>query len=182
MPITADSKNWTWVLQQRCPECGFDAGELDREDIGTRLLQAAKDLRGALAQPGARDRPTPDVWSPLEYGCHTRDVCRVFDGRLQLILTAEDAAFSNWDQDATALADDYAGQDPAVVSTQLWDDAQVLAGRYNGLDDAQWDRTGSRSDGSRFTALSLGQYLVHDLAHHVWDVTAERQVTFPSDF
>ena len=29
-------------------------------------------------------------------------------------------------------------------------------------------------DGSRFTVLSLGQYLVHDLVHHVHDVTGER--------
>ncbi|HET6968280.1 MAG TPA: DinB family protein, partial [Ornithinibacter sp.] len=29
---------------------------------------------------------------------------------------------------------------------------------------------GHRSDGSEFTVLTLGQYGLHDLAHHLWDV------------
>jgi hypothetical protein len=23
MPITPDTKDWTWVVEERCPECGF---------------------------------------------------------------------------------------------------------------------------------------------------------------
>lgn len=38
-----------------------------------------------------------------------------------------------------------------------------------------WERTGLRSDGAQFTVLTLGQYLVHDPVHHVWDVTGVRQ-------
>ena len=33
-------------------------------------------------------------------------------------------------------------------------------------------RTGLRSDGSEFTVLTLGQYFLHDLAHHLVDVRA----------
>jgi hypothetical protein len=29
---------------------------------------------------------------------------------------------------------------------------------------------GLRSDGSEFTVLTLGQYALHDLVHHLWDV------------
>ena len=25
MPIVPDDKDWTWVLERPCPECGFDA-------------------------------------------------------------------------------------------------------------------------------------------------------------
>ena len=38
--------------------------------------------------------------------------------------------------------------------------------------DDQWGRTGLRSDGSEFTVLTLGQYFLHDLAHHLVDVRA----------
>ena len=57
-------------------------------------------------------RPSPDTWSALEYGCHVRDVFRRFDERLHLMLSETDPQFANWDQDATAVEDDYAGQDP----------------------------------------------------------------------
>lgn len=175
MSPTPDDKNWTWVLERPCPECGFEAAELHREDIGTRLLVAVREVRQALAGPDVRVRPAAGVWSALEYGCRTRDVCRVFLGRLSDMLDHDDPLFANWDQDATAIAEDYAAQVPAVVSEQLWDDAQRLAGRFNGVDHDQWDRIGSRSDGENFTVVSLGQYLLHDLAHHVWDLTGAPQ-------
>jgi hypothetical protein len=38
--------------------------------------------------------------------------------------------------------------------------------------DGAWDRTGTRSDGARFTVASLGRYLLHDPVHHVGDVEA----------
>jgi hypothetical protein len=173
--IPRDTKDWTWVLHRACPQCGFDASELHREDIGTRLLQGARAMCAALERPGVGDRPAPAVWSPLEYACHVRDVFRVFDDRLVQLLVVEDPDLANWDQDAAALTGGYAGQDPVDVSAQLWDDAQPLAARYNGLEDTQWDRTATRSDGARFTVLSMGQYLVHDVVHHVWDLTGQPQ-------
>src|SRR5260221_9831396 len=127
-PVVPDTKDWTWVLTRPCPECGFAAHELDREEIGPRLLQAATDLGGALSGPDARRRPSPEVWSPLEYACHVRDVCRGFSGRLHRMLTEHTPAFDNWDQDATALADDYGGPDPTLDARQLTPHARTLAG------------------------------------------------------
>ncbi|MGB8649835.1 MAG: DinB family protein [Mycobacteriales bacterium] len=173
--LLPDTKDWTWVLERPCAECGFDATSLSRADVGDRLLQAARDLVRALAGADVRRRPAPQVWSPLEYGCHVRDVCRVFAERLQLMLRTEEPRFANWDQDATALADDYAAQDPRAVADALWDDAQVLAAQFAAVTGADWERTGTRSDGARFTVASLGRYLVHDPVHHVFDVTGARQ-------
>jgi hypothetical protein len=176
--IKQDSKDWTWVLTKPCPECGFEAGELHREDIGTRLLQAAKALRDAALAPGATERPAPDVWSPLEYACHTRDACQVFDERLQLMLSTDEPVFANWDQDAAAA--DYPGQDPTTVAAAFWTGALDVATRFNGLDEDDWERSGTRSNGSEFTVVTLGQYFVHDLAHHAWDVTGVPQLDTPS--
>ena len=33
--ITPDTKDWTWVLEQACPECGYDAGSVDPSEITT---------------------------------------------------------------------------------------------------------------------------------------------------
>ena len=69
-----------------------------------------------LARPDAARRPEPSTWSPLEYACHVRDVCRLFEQRLRLMLTQDAPTFDNWDQDETAVADRYGEQDPATVA------------------------------------------------------------------
>lgn len=175
MTVTPDTKDWTWVLTRPCPECGFAAHELARDEIGPRLLAAADDLVAALALPNAAERPRPGVWSPLEYACHVRDVCRVFSGRLHRMLTEDGPAFESWDQDATALEGAYGSQDPDVVARQLRAEATTLAGAWDAVPAGAWDRPGTRSDGAAFTVLTLGRYLVHDPVHHVYDATGVAQ-------
>ena len=173
--LAPDTKDWTWVLSRPCTECGFAAHDLAREQIGPVLLKAADDLVVALSAPDVRRRPSPEVWSPLEYACHVRDVCRVFAGRLHRMLTEHGPAFENWDQDATAVQDDYGSQDPTVVARQLTAEARTLAGAWDAVPADAWDRHGTRSDGMVFTVLTLGRYLSHDPVHHVHDVTGRPQ-------
>jgi hypothetical protein len=171
MTIVPDTKDWTWVLTRRCPDCGFDAAAVSHPDVGPSLRRAAAELAAALDAPDAATRPAPGVWSALEYGCHVRDTFRVFLGRLELILTEDDPLFANWDQDETAVAERYAEQDPAAVRRELTAAAGVLAARFESLPDDVWQRPGRRSDGAVFTLTTFSQYLVHDPVHHVWDVT-----------
>ncbi len=173
--IEPDGKDWTWVLQRPCPECGLAAHEVAGSDVAGRIRDAAAAFAQRLTEPGATDRQDESTWSPLEYACHVRDVCRVFDGRLVTMLEQADPLFDNWDQDATALAERYGEQDPAVVREELVTEADALAGRFDGVGDDQWQRPGRRSNGSVFTVETLGQYLVHDLVHHVHDVSSSRR-------
>ena len=122
-------------------------------------------------------RPRSDKWSGLEYACHVRDVLRVFDGRLLLMLTEQGPLFENWDQDETALADRYDLQDPAVVAAELVAAADVLADRYESVTESQWTRPGTRSNGSQFTVETLAIYGLHDPIHHLWDVTVGDHAT-----
>ena len=115
-------------------------------------------------------RPAPTVWSTLEYACHVRDVHRIFDSRLWLLLSDDDPTFENWDQDATAVADDYGSQDPATVEIELIEAAGQAAGRYAAVHGEQWHRRGRRSNGSVFTVETLGRYHLHDVVHHLYDV------------
>ena len=170
MTILPDTKDWTWVLSRPCPDCGFDAAALSRADVPIRLRQAADELVAAVSSPSARQRPRPTVWSPLEYGCHVRDVFRLFLTRLQLILDEDDPSFPNWDQDRTALQERYAEQDPAVVARELLAAVEELADAFGAVPDDAWQRPGRRSDGAAFTLTTFSQYLVHDPVHHVWDV------------
>lgn len=175
MTITPDTKDWTWVLSRPCEECGLDSSAVSPQDVGERLRRAARDLAAALESPDATTRPQPEVWSPTEYACHVRDVFRLFLRRLELMLTEDDPLFENWDQDATALEDDYASQEPSVVAAELLAAVEPLAARFDALPADVLDRVGRRSDGARFTVTTFGQYLVHDPVHHVWDVTGIHQ-------
>ena len=107
MPIEPDTKDWTWVLRERCPDCGFDASAVDPVDLPALLRDTVPGFTAALADDDARVRPADNVWSPLEYACHVRDVHLLFDLRLRQMLSDDDPLFANWDQDETAVAEDY---------------------------------------------------------------------------
>ena len=127
--------------------------------------------RVPLASPGAADRPRPDRWSALEYGCHVRDVFRLYDYRLGLMLAEDDPLYPNWDQDETAIDDDYASQRPAVVADDLVAAADAIADSFARVSADQWLRPGRRSDGACFTVETFARYLMHDPVHHLHDVT-----------
>jgi hypothetical protein len=170
--IVPDEKDWTWVLERPCPECGFVAVDVDSGQIAGMVLAFTAPWPELLEQVGARDRPSPQVWSALEYGCHVRDVCRVFEHRVELMLGNDEPAFDNWDQDEAAKVDRYERQDPAVVAADIGSAADRLARTFLRVPPGDWDRAGIRSNGSRFTVLTLGRYLLHDLRHHLHDVEA----------
>ena len=110
------------------------------------------------------------MWSTLEYGCHIRDVHRIFNHRVRLMLDEDEPLFPNWDQDETARADDYGSQDPAAVATELFDAANIVADTYTGVPADAWSRRGLRSNGSEFTVSSIAIYHLHDIVHHAHDV------------
>ena len=165
-----DDKDWTWVLEKPCPDCGFDAAHLDGSDIGGVVRDAARRWQLALGGSDVRQRPSPAVWSVAEYGSHCRDVCLIFGDRVSLMLQQHDPLFPNWDQDQTALEKRYWADEPAVVALELAGAAGAAADTFDGVSGAQWARTGRRSNGSVFTVETLGRYFVHDLVHHLWDV------------
>jgi hypothetical protein len=173
MTIVPDTKDWTWVLSEPCPECGYDARTVGRADLGPMIRANAEAWAGVLAGPSAGKRPDPATWSPLEYACHVRDVHRIFGVRLRSMLGEDNPQFANWDQDETALDDRYGEQDPAAVAVELAEAATAVAATYDSLavdDDEVWGRPGMRSDGSEFTVDTLGRYHLHDVVHHAWDV------------
>jgi hypothetical protein len=172
--IVPDTKDWTWVLREPCPECGMTAADVRLEDVAPRVREGVAHWRAVLARPDARDRPDESTWSPLEYACHVRDVCHLFDERLVLMLERDDPTFANWDQDATAVEERYDQQDPAVVADELAAEAEAIAGRFAAVRPDQADRTGRRSNGSVFTVTTFAQYFLHDLVHHEHDVGATR--------
>ena len=169
--IEPDTKDWTWVISSRCPECGFDGSTVRHTDVADRILADADEWPRRLGAAHAAVRPRPTVWSALEYGCHVRDVHRIFNERVRLMLTETDPRFPNWDQDATAVEDDYGSQDPGTVASELVDAARTVADTYDGIPTDAWSRRGLRSNGSEFTIATISIYHLHDIVHHAYDVS-----------
>jgi SAM-dependent methyltransferase len=88
-------------------------------------------------------------------------------------MLAEDTPrFAGWDQDAAALAHDYAGQLPSIVGPTLVASAYAVGDLYASVPPLAWQRQGVRSNGSQFTIETLGRYHLHDVVHHLHDVRA----------
>jgi hypothetical protein len=175
MAIEPDNKDWTWVLDRPCAECGFDASSLPTDDIAPLVRTNAAAWLTVLAEPDdlLRRRPRDDPWSALEYACHVRDVFVLFGQRLHLMLTSDNPVYPNWDQDRSAVDDRYIEQGPALVASQLTDAASRLALDFDAVGGEDWHRRGRRSDGADFTVTTFGRYMVHDPIHHLHDVTID---------
>ncbi|APA97047.1 DinB family protein [Nocardia seriolae] len=190
MPIVPDAKDWTWVLERTCAECGFDPDATAFEAVPGLTRDSAARLAVALERPDARLCPDDSTWSTVEYAAHVRDVCRIFTHRLDITRTGGprpgptlggyDPAvtvgdngilmFSNWDQDATAVAENYAAAETAAVAAELATAAETVARAFEAVPVAERSRAALRGNGSAFTVDSMARYFIHDLVHHVHDV------------
>jgi hypothetical protein len=165
-PVT---KDWTWVLDRPCPECGYDARTLTDDDVAPAVRENTAVWRAVVADTARAD---PSTWSPLGYACHVRELHRLDAQRLQLMLTQDDPLYPDWDQDETAVAERYGEQDTAEVADQLEHAGRELDDAFAAPTPEQWRRPGRRSDGASFTVSTFARYYLHDLVHHRHDVGA----------
>lgn len=170
--IAPDTKDWTWVLDRPCPDCGFDASGCTPDAVSGLIGSNAAAWETLLGDGAIRPgRPNDATWSSLEYACHVRDVYRRYDDRMSLMLTEDDPLFPNWDQDASAIENRYDQQKPAQVIHELRAAADKLAARLDQVSAGDWLRPGRRSDGASFTLATIALYMIHDPIHHFWDIT-----------
>lgn len=182
MTIDPDTKDWTWVLDQQCRECGFEAWVTPRSALGDEVEASAQRMAALLSSAAdpAR-RPRSSTWSLLEYSAHVRDVHLVFTERLMLMLEHEAPAFANWDQDEAARLGRYREQAPQQVAAEVATSGARFAAALRAVPDDAWQRPGLRSNGSRFTVESLARYGLHDLVHHWHDVSDQKATsTWPA--
>ncbi len=168
--LEPDTKDWTWVLERSCDECGFDAGSFDRHAIPRAFRKNAQVWFALLADPAVSERTRPDRWSTLEYACHVHDVHQIYHDRVTLMLTEDNPQFDNWDQDRSAEEGRYGEQMPSIIGPTLVAAAYAMSDLYDSVPPLSWHRRGRRSDGREFTVETLARYQLHDVVHHLHDV------------
>jgi hypothetical protein len=158
----------------QCPECGFTYGELPRQ----RLAQSLRDAGRAYGPPLAgneeilRRRPSPETWSPLEYGCHARDVALMQRDRLYVALVEDEPSFKPMYRDQRVAFDRYDSQTPSVVADQLAMATDLLAHAFDGLAEGQWTRSlmyGFPGPARRDVEW-VAHHTLHELVHHLADI------------
>lgn len=190
MSIAAEDKDWTWVLDRPCTECGYDGPGTAYDAVPGLTRAAAARFAAALERPDVAVRPNESTWAPIEYVAHVRDVCRMFRYRLDIALgnpaappavAAFDAqagvadglpVFANWNQDRTAEADDYLAQTPETVAAEVAEAAEIISRAFASVPESDRARAARRGNGSHFTIDSMATYFLHDLIHHLHDIRA----------
>lgn len=154
-------------------ECGFVYADLAEADVPARL-RAFRVLYAVALDETAdlRRRPAPEVWSPLEYTCHLRDVFRAQRGRLALALRVDQPAFVSMGRDELVVTGRYNEQDPTVVLGELGEQADALAREFGALGPAELARTGvyPYPEPTVRTVLWVGRHAVHEGEHHLLDI------------
>lgn len=121
-----------------CAECGCEYEALGRDEV----LAAVPSLAGqharllrSVAEDRLRAHPRRG-WSPLEYGCHLRDMLVVQRERVVLAQAEQTPRFASMRRDERAVEEAYNEQDASVVADQIVAAADALTRTMAALDDA----------------------------------------------
>jgi hypothetical protein len=143
-----------------CAECGYDMTRLSNDAIVD--LIASFSLEEFL--PLSRVRPTPEVWSPLEYAWHLRESFDFYRDRITLVLSVDAPQFEGGDFTVDPV------ETPGIVEW-LHQGAKAVSALLRSLDDAHWERFGIGSyDGGRRDIRNLASRLAHECVHHAMDI------------
>jgi DinB superfamily len=157
----------------RCDDCGFEY-QLQAAPAASRaIVQGTGELAALVsAAPEVERRRDPEVWSPLEYGCHLRDVLLVQRERVLAARRMDCPSFDPMGREERAEHDGYAQQDPERVARELSDAAFMFANVLDRLDKADWERTVMYN----YPAVSerslrwMAVHTEHEVKHHLLDV------------
>jgi|GEM_PF-463328 len=169
-------------MAEDCPECGFTydlrLAAAAGDDIRRRVAAVAAILCDGAVD--VRSRTRPGLWSPLDYGCHLRDVLLVQRERVLAARRVDGADCAAMGREERADHDGYDEQDPIDVARQLGDAAMLFGNVLARLGAGDWDRTvvhhypRTRERSLRWVAV----HTVHEAQHHLLDI--RRQVDAPT--
>jgi hypothetical protein len=162
---------------ERCEECGFDYYLDGATGAGAAMTAGVAALAQTLTsgEPDLATRRRPELWSPLEYGCHLRDVLLVQRERALLARRSERPSLPPMGRDERVEHDGYAAQDPADVARQLVDAVKLFTNVLSRLGDDDWERTviynypAPQERSLRWLAM----HTLHEVRHHLLDVEGQ---------
>jgi hypothetical protein len=161
-------------VNEVCPDCGFAWVGVPVEAFGPALASLAERYAERLASDEAmlRRRPAPDVWSPLEYACHVRDVLLAQRERVYLALVEERPSFARMNREERVVLARYAEESPAAVQADLRTAFRHMAIALTGRTTQDWARLliYNYPGPSEHDLAWLGRHTLHECEHHLVDI------------
>ncbi|MGH3838043.1 MAG: DinB family protein [Pseudonocardiaceae bacterium] len=162
----------------RCDECRFEYDLAKAPDAASSIITSVAEFAAVLSDTRAdvRTRRERTQWSPLEYGCHLRDVLLVQRERVLAARRRDRPSFDPMGRDERVDHDGYAEQEPGDVARQLTVAAQLFTNVLSRLSADDWNRT-VMYNYPRLSERSLrwvAVHTLHEVSHHLLD--ARRQL------
>ena len=159
-------------MDDLCAECGFRYDLDDAPAAAADIRRLAGEVAEVLRRPAdLASRRRPELWSPLEYGCHLRDVLLV--QRERMLRARRDNGFvcTTMGRDIRVEHEGYAEQNPADVARQLIDAAALFGNVLDRLGD-DWDHemVYSWPQPQRRSLRWVAVHTVHEARHHLRDI------------
>lgn len=157
--------------------CGFGWDAIEAAEVPLRLRAVCDGWVELLetGDPTIAVRPSPDVWSVMEYGGHVRDVLFNLRDRIVVGLAEEHPVPKPMYQDVRIAHGLLAADTPADLVIELTAGAGLLAKTVAALDGEQlartlvypWPRLADRS------LLWVAAQAVHEAEHHLADARSQ---------
>jgi hypothetical protein len=169
---------WLWCGQisfvaSTCEECSFDwdcpaehACDVIAE-LGPAYRARLERFIDASDQSAIRARPSPQIWSALEYAAHMRDVVAFYSHRIHRVLHEERPPLEAADFSSMPERLEYLEDDPMEVLDAIAVSARSIEQQLRELGTKEWGRVGIGVDGDERTTLTLARRLAHDGQHHL---------------
>ena len=153
----------------------------DKHAAHGRLVGRLRELAGdierlttGLDDAALTTQVVPDKWSLHELVCHLWSVQRLFERRLDAVLTEESPSIGKYSPDDDPRFDALAAEPAAEVIAGFLADRERFAERLDRLSPAEWHRPGHHPEFPRYDVHFQIEYMVHHEAHHVYQLFQRR--------
>lgn len=159
---------------ERCEDgCEFEWSSVDSSEIAERIIKSSQEIADLMTKRTcAAVRLSPEVWSPLEYASHVRDVLFNIRDRLVVALNEENPLCKGLFGTPRIELGLYAGDTSDVVAQELKMAGSLFARTWDRIPDDLRDRTmvyGYPRLADRSLRWVAAQAL-HEVEHHLADV------------
>jgi DinB superfamily len=161
-------------VSDACDECGLDREQLSIPGAADMIVQFGPGYRAVLENAGLdsprlRAHPDADMWSPLEYVVHVRDLIRYHGWLANRALKEDRPEVPVPDPGAIAATEAYNEADPREVLDGVAQQSLRFADRARGMNDAELDRVALRA-GVEVSVRHMVVNVAHEGHHHLLDV------------
>lgn len=162
---------------QRCDQCGYVYGSHSLHESVSLLEQLTADYASLLrthSRGSISARPSPGVWSPVEYTCHLRDVFLVQRDRIIRVLIEDNPALTTMHRDERVVLAAYGSEGTDELINELNVATTLLTRVLGGLTSEQLSRpcTYHYPSPSSRDAAWVCAHTLHEAIHHLDDVRA----------